>query len=319
MPTYTPTSLTKAEYLKKAQDLHYNQGVSYQEMKSMPDMGFPLWDGEEFKIENDGSGGTRAKPRAQRRAQRARSNYFRDQAQARTTPDEAERKAANKKIRQINRQSSTVNVGDHRYTNSAVAAGEDYLRSEYGEERVQQMRQRYKDAGVEIGHRKGNIQGLTHDQNLRKEIQERTLRGNNKNKTAYLQHLENKPPVTSPEFEKWDQKRQQFANKINPPRRSTGVPVIDFVLGRSKPTPKPTPKRAPKFTPNAGVNLILTAAGPQTKRNPTNRRPPRTLGTLTRVGNALDSRSSGSDIVDRVNENMHLSNPHLAELGFELF
>ena len=113
-------------------------------------------------------------------------------------------------------------------------------------------------------------------------------------------------------------KRQQSKAVQTALSQMTGVPVIDYVLN-NKPTPKPVTKPVTKTKPNAGVNLIVTAAGPQTKRNPTNRRPPRTLGKLTRVGNALDSRSSGSDIVDRVNGNMHLSNPYLAELGFELF
>lgn len=52
---------------------------------------------------------------------------------------------------------------------------------------------------------------------------------------------------------------------------------------------------------------------PQPKTKPKSK-PSRTL----RFGSALDS-SSGSEIVDRVNDKMHLTAPHLAELGFELF
>lgn len=43
-------------------------------------------------------------------------------------------------------------------------------------------------------------------------------------------------------------------------------------------------------------------------------KPSRTL----RLGSVLGS-SSGSEIVDRVNEKMHLTAPHLADLGFEFF
>ena len=52
---------------------------------------------------------------------------------------------------------------------------------------------------------------------------------------------------------------------------------------------------------------------PQPKTKPKSK-PSRTL----RLGSVLGS-SSGSEIVDRVNDKMHLTAPHLAELGFELF
>ena len=141
----------------------------------------------------------------------SRSDYFRALAQAKTTPDKAERAAANSKIKQLN---SKGLHGDHILSNSALANGEDFVRATRGEEGVQQMRKSYKKVGG-YGHSPGNIQGLTPEENLAKEIQERTLRGNKRNKTAYLQHLENKPPVSSPEFSKWDKKRQAFADKIN--------------------------------------------------------------------------------------------------------
>ena len=141
----------------------------------------------------------------------SRSDYFRALAQAKTTPDKAERAAAYSKIKQLN---SKGLHGDHILSNSALANGEDFVRATRGEEGVQQMRKSYKKVGG-YGHSPGNIQGLTPEENGAKEIQERTLRGNNRNKTAYLQHLENKPPVSSPEFSKWDKKRQAFADKIN--------------------------------------------------------------------------------------------------------
>lgn len=141
----------------------------------------------------------------------SRSNYFRSLAQAKTTPDKAERAAANAKINKIRKQGKH---GDHILTNSALANGEEFVRATRGEEGVQQMRTRYKKVGG-YGHSPENIQELTAVENGAKEKQERTLRGNKRNKTAYLQHLENKPPVSSPEFSKWDKKRQAFADKIN--------------------------------------------------------------------------------------------------------
>ena len=149
------------------------------------------------------------------KGQSNRSDYFRAKAQARTTPDKSVRAGANRKINGINGQSSTVNTADHILSNGALANGEEFVRATRGEEGVRQMRERYKQAGVGYGHSKENIQGLTKKQNGIKEVQERTLRGNGKNKTAYLQHLENKPPVTSPEFPAWQQKKSAFVNKID--------------------------------------------------------------------------------------------------------
>lgn len=143
----------------------------------------------------------------------SRSDYFRALAQAKTTPDKAERAAAYSKIRKLNQQGLHA---DHILTNSALANGEDFVRATRGEEGVQQMRKRYKQVGG-YGHSPGNLQGLTPEDNGIKEKQERALRGNKRNKTAYYQHLENKPPVTSPDFNKWDKKRQQFVDKIDNP------------------------------------------------------------------------------------------------------
>jgi hypothetical protein len=156
----------------------------------------------------------------------SRSDYFRALAQAKTTPDKAERAAANSKIKQLNSEGLH---GDHILTNSALANGEDFVRAIRGEEGVQQMRKSYKKVGG-YGHSPGNIQGLTPEENSAKEIQERTLRGNNRNKTAYLQHLENKPPVSSPEFSKWDKKRQAFADKINEYEPLLPPPALQNVL-----------------------------------------------------------------------------------------
>lgn len=159
----------------------------------------------------------------------SQSDYYRSQAQARTTPDPSVRAQANSKVRSINRQSSTVNTADHILSNNALSNGEEFVRATRGEEGVQQMRQRYKDAGVGYGHSPENIQGLTSKQNGIKEVQERTLRGNNRNKTAYLQHLETKPPVTSPDYPKWEQDKAKFVNKINNP---LGLELIQRAMNR---------------------------------------------------------------------------------------
>jgi hypothetical protein len=143
----------------------------------------------------------------------SRSNYFRALAQARTTPDKAERAAAYSKIKDLNKQGL---VADHRLTNSALANGEEFVRATRGEKGVQQMRDLYKKVGG-YGHSPENIQGLTKEENGTKEKQERKLRGNKRNKTAYYQHLENKPPVTNPDFAKWDKKRQSYVQQIDNP------------------------------------------------------------------------------------------------------
>jgi len=104
----TPTKLTKEEYLKKARDLKYNHGVSYAEMKTMPDMGIPMWDGIEYKIENTGKGGTRAKPRAQRRAQTKKDESLRQQNIRASTPENVDKRAAAAKAKRIRDQGLQV-------------------------------------------------------------------------------------------------------------------------------------------------------------------------------------------------------------------
>ena len=141
----------------------------------------------------------------------SRSNYFRSLAQARTTPDKSERAAANAKINNLKKKGKH---GDHILTNSALANGEEFVRASRGEKGVQQMRERYKKVGG-YGHSPKNIQGLTPEENGAKEKQERKLRGNNRNKTAYYQHLSTKPPVTSPEFSKWNQTRNKYVDQID--------------------------------------------------------------------------------------------------------
>ena len=196
----------------------------------------------------------------------SQSDYFRAQAQARTTPDKSVRAGANQKIKSINRQSSVINTADHILSNGALANGEEFVRATRGEEGVREMRARYKKAGVGYGHSKENIQGLTNEQNGKKEVQERILRGNNRNKTAYLQHLEDKPPVTSPEFQKWDQKRQQFANKINLANvnienlKKASPALAAYVSGpapKTKPTSKGIKARSPVM--NAFISAYSSA------------------------------------------------------------
>tara|TARA_Y100000401_G_scaffold103118_1_gene93894 strand:- start:46 stop:984 length:939 start_codon:yes stop_codon:yes gene_type:complete len=197
----------------------------------------------------------------------SQSDYYRSQAQARTTPDPSVRAQANSKVRRINAQSSTVNTADHILSNSALSNGEEFVRAIRGEEGVQQMRQRYKDAGVGYGHSPKNLQALTSKQNGIKEVQERTLRGNNRNKTAYLQHLETKPPVTSPDYPKWEQDKARFVNKINNP---LGLELIERALSTDQPS---SSERVPSSQPqqlSKGRALILHALGKRPLRTTTN-------------------------------------------------
>jgi len=86
------------------------------------------------------------------------------------------------------------------------------LRGEVG---VQEMRDSYKSVGG-YGHSRQNLQALTAEQNLAKEVQERKLRGNSSTQNSYLTHLAKKPDnPSSPEFAKWEIKRQQYADVIN--------------------------------------------------------------------------------------------------------
>jgi hypothetical protein len=209
----------------------------------------------------------------------SRSDYFRALAQAKTTPDKAERAAANSKIKQLNSEGLH---GDHILTNSALANGEDFVRAIRGEEGVQQMRKSYKKVGG-YGHSPGNIQGLTPEENSAKEKQERALRGNNRNKTSYYQHLENKPPVTSSEFPKWNQKRQTFADKINKYEPLVPPPALQNVLDDTF-RPKFRRPLAKALTGAGKGASVLTA-----------------LAFVDAIGRGADANELGGIVIDEIN------------------
>ena len=74
----------------------------------MPDMGMPVWDGVEYKIENNGSGGTKAKPRTQRRSQRNKAESIRQHNIRVSTPETVDKRAAAAKARRIRDQGLQV-------------------------------------------------------------------------------------------------------------------------------------------------------------------------------------------------------------------
>lgn len=121
----------------------------------------------------------------------SQSDYYRREAQRSTTPDPQERKQANIKTYYINKLGK---VADHILTNSALKRGEEFVRELRGELGVQEMRDRYKSVGG-YGHSKQNLQALTAEQNLAKEVQERKLRGNSSTQNAYLTHLAKNPLI----------------------------------------------------------------------------------------------------------------------------
>jgi len=168
--------------------------------------------GPALKIREGNLSSNRANLRISEKGKSSQADYFRRQAQRATTPDPNERKQANIKASYINKKGK---VADHRLTNSALKRGEEFVRELRGEVGVQEMRDRYKSVGG-YGHSRQNLQALTAEQNLAKEVQERKLRGNSSTQNAYLTHLAAKPAnPSSPEFAKWEMKRQQYADTIN--------------------------------------------------------------------------------------------------------
>lgn len=168
--------------------------------------------GPALKIREGNLSSKREELRLSAKGKSSQSDYYRREAQKSTTPDPEERKQANIKTYYINKLGK---VADHILTNSALKRGEEFVRELRGELGVQEMRNRYKNVGG-YGHSKQNLQALTAEQNLAKEVQERKLRGNSSTQNAYLTHLAQKPAdPSSPEFAKWEMKRQQYADVIN--------------------------------------------------------------------------------------------------------
>jgi hypothetical protein len=169
------------------------------------------YEGPALKIREGNLSSNRGNLRISEKGRSSQSDYFRRQAQIATTPDPAERQKANIKTKYINKRGK---VADHRLTNSALKRGEEFVRELRGETGVEEMRSSYRSVGG-YGHTKENIQALTPEANTAKEVQERKLRGNSNTKNAYLSHLAAKPQnPSSPEFAKWEIKRQQYATAI---------------------------------------------------------------------------------------------------------
>ena len=170
------------------------------------------YEGPTLKIREGNLSSNRSNLRISEKGRSSQSDYFRKQAQIATTPDPAERQKANIKAKYINKRGK---VADHRLTNSALKRGEEFIRELRGETGVEEMRSRYRSVGG-YGHTKENLQALTAEANTAKEVQERKLRGNSGTKNAYLTHLAAKPQdPSSPEFAKWETKRQQYVTAID--------------------------------------------------------------------------------------------------------
>ena len=107
----TRTTLTKSQYLEKAQDLKFNQGISYNEMKSMPSMGIPYWDGEEFKIESAGGGKVKAVRRSGKKNRRGRATAKRNNFDVTSTNGAAaERDRFEAETRRINAEAKMLGI-----------------------------------------------------------------------------------------------------------------------------------------------------------------------------------------------------------------
>jgi len=167
--------------------------------------------GGPLKIREGNLTWNRANLRVSAAGQSRKADSYRKAAQRATTPDKEIRKLANIKISYINKRGK---VADHILTNSALRNGEEYVRMLRGEEGVQEMRRRYANVSG-YGHSKENIQALTPTENQAKELQERKLRGRTSDSNSYLKHLENKPPIDSPDYPKWEAKRAKFAEAID--------------------------------------------------------------------------------------------------------
>lgn len=173
------TKLSWPDYKQAALKLR-SKGLGFPKIYDR--LGIPVWDGKEYKLESD-KGGIKRKSRAAARAGKAASTKTRTSNQAISTPEGTDTRATNRLVKQINAAGGQADhVAELSRTGNAMR--------DMTPERRQQMQQRF---GQQIGHQEGNIQYLTPEDNLQKNIDYRRL-------DSRLRKLGKTPNVGKPNF-----------------------------------------------------------------------------------------------------------------------
>lgn len=184
-----------------------------------------------------------------------------------------------------------------------------------------------KEEFIEFGRRNG----YTTDQST--EIFNRFVKRNRAQKLSILpgQHNDHVTPNSAQFYQAGENYRNRVGlstklntfktNKMPTPSemRDVGIPTTRSSLIQKEfaNAPKPNPKALRNLASKVARDTTRPRATAETQRL-NNAQQRRNTLRISGLSNVLGG-GSGSDIVDRVNANMHLIAPQLAELGFELF
>jgi hypothetical protein len=173
------TKLDWPDYKKAALKLK-SQGLGYPKIYER--LGLPVFNGVEYKLESD-RGNIKRKTREASRAGKASSTATRSTNRAISTPKNTDTRAANQLVKQIN---AAGGQADHAAELSRTG---NALRGMTPERRKQMMSR----MGQGIGHQPNNIQYLSPQDNLQKNLDYRRL-------DSHLRKLATKAVVGRPMF-----------------------------------------------------------------------------------------------------------------------
>tara|TARA_R100000406_G_scaffold85406_1_gene68814 strand:- start:305 stop:1021 length:717 start_codon:yes stop_codon:yes gene_type:complete len=173
------TKLSWPDYKKAALKLR-SQGLGYPKIYDR--LGIPMWDGKEYKLESD-KGNIKRKTREASRAGKTASTKTRTSNQALSTPKGTDTKATNQLVKEIN---ASGGQADHK---AELSRSGNALRPMDAKRRQLYL----KRMGNEVGHQPGNIQNLSKQDNLQKNIDYRRF-------DSYIRNLAKRPHVGQPMF-----------------------------------------------------------------------------------------------------------------------
>ena len=173
------TKLSWPDYKKAALKLR-SQGLGYPKIYER--LGKPIWQGQEYKLESD-KGNIKRKTREASRAGKTASTKTRTSNQAISTPKGTDTKATNQLVKEIN---ASGGQADHKAELSRTG---NALRPMDAKRRQLYL----KRMGNEVGHQPGNIQNLSPQDNLQKNIDYRRF-------NSYIRNLAKRPHVGQPVY-----------------------------------------------------------------------------------------------------------------------
>lgn len=168
------TKLSWRDYKSKALKLK-SQGLNFPKIYER--LGVPEWNGIEYKLESD-KGGIKRKSRAAARSGKAASTQTRASNKNISTPPQADTKAANRLVKQINTAGGQADhIAELSRSGNALRDMSEPRRKQY-----------FQRMGSQVGHQPGNIQNLSPQDNLQKNIDYRKF-------NSYIRQLAKRPNV----------------------------------------------------------------------------------------------------------------------------